>query len=267
MLVCRWWSERLVGDLRDETGRPDEGNEVLEQPAPSVLGIIPARRGSKGLPGKNIRQLAGKPLVTWSIEQALASRLLTVVHVSTDCETTARIALDAGAHVPYMRPDHLATDEATTQSVIEYALKHYAEVQDMNFDFVTLLEPTSPLRATGDIDRAVSRLRDNAADFDSLVTLGFVGPHPSVTKQFAGSRVIPFCAERASSARRQDFDEAYFPYVIAHVAKTSTLLTEMTFYSERCMGMPIERYQSFEIDDIYDFICVEAVMRHEWGID
>lgn len=252
---------------RSNRGDSGERNEILvEVRTPRTLGIIPARSGSKGLPGKNIRPLAGRPLVSWTVGQALASTSLTVVHVSTDCPQTAQIALDAGADVPYLRPAELASDEATTMSVIAYALEFYERVSSQTFDYVALLEPTSPLRADGDIDRAISLLHQNSADFDSLVTLGFVGPHPSVTKQLDGLAVVPFCPDRASSARRQDFDEAYFPYVIAHVAKTQTVLTEGTFYAERCMGMPIERYQSFEIDDIYDFLCIEAIIRYEWGI-
>jgi CMP-N,N'-diacetyllegionaminic acid synthase len=256
----------VVNSDLDRRGQWAQTEESLQASKPSVLGIIPARRGSKGLPGKNIRTLAGKPLVNWTIEQALAATSITVVHVSTDCPTTAEIARKAGADVPYLRPTELASDEATTMSVIDYALDFYEGVASQRFDYVVLLEPTSPLRAEGDIDRAIGLLHEHADDFDSLVTLGFVGPHPSVTKQMDGLSVTPFCPDRESSSRRQDFDEALFPYVIAHVAKTATLRAEGTFYAKRCMGMPIERYQSFEIDDIYDFLSIEAVMRYEWGV-
>jgi CMP-N-acetylneuraminic acid synthetase len=229
--------------------------------SPTVLAVIPARDGSKGLPGKNTRLLAGKPLLVWSIEQALASAAVTVVHVSTDSAATADIARAAGADVPYLRPGRLATDEATTQSVIEYALDHYA-TGGSTFDYVVLVEPTSPLRERDDIDRAITTLQDNADSFDSLVTLGPVQAHPSITKRLAGSRVVPFFGEVQVSSRRQDLDPAFFPYGVAYVAKTKTLLDEGTFYTSRCMGMLVERHQAYEIDDVYDFLCVEAILSH-----
>ena len=237
----------------------------MTQSVVEVLAVIPARKGSKGLPGKNIKDLLGRPLVEWSIRQALASSVVSLVHVSTDCEVTADLSRAAGADVPYLRPYWLATDEATTYSVIEYALDFYAE-RGQDFDYVVLVEPTSPLRKPDDIDRAVSMLVEHNDDFDSLVTIGPVHDHPSIMKRFEGPGVTPWIPGSDYSARRQDLETAWFPYVIAHVAKTFTLRAEKTFYSSRCMGMSIERYQSFEIDDIYDFLCIESVMRHEWGI-
>lgn len=233
----------------------------MTEASPRVLAVIPARDGSKGLPGKNTRPLAGKPLLVWSIEQALESAHVTVVHVSTDGERTAEIAREAGADVPYLRPASLATDEATTQSVIEFALDHYAAAGS-TFDYVVLVEPTSPLREPGDIDRAITTLLANADDFDSLVTLGPVQTHPSITKRLADSRVVPFFGEVQVASRRQDLDTAYFPYGVAYVAKTGVLLAEGTFYTSRCMGMVVERHQAYEIDDVYDFVCVEAVLAH-----
>ena len=233
----------------------------MRQAEDDVLAVIPARKGSKGLPGKNIKDLLGRPLVEWSIRQARASSRVSVVHVSTDCEVTADLSRTAGADVPYLRPGELATDEATTYSAIEYALDHYA-VNGREFGYVVLVEPTSPLRRPDDIDRAVGLLIDRREEFDSLVTIGQVHEHPSIMKRFEDPRVFPWTPGSDSSARRQDLEPAWFPYGVAYVAKTGALREQRTFYTERCMGMPLERFQTYEIDDALDFLCVEAVMRH-----
>ncbi|MDO8307726.1 MAG: acylneuraminate cytidylyltransferase family protein [Actinomycetota bacterium] len=232
----------------------------MAEAAQDVIAVVPARKGSKGLPGKNIRPLLGRPLVEWSISQALASNEISLVHVSTDCETTAAIARSAGADVPVLRPAHLATDDATSISVVEHVLGHYRE-QGREFGFVVLVEPTSPLRRSSDLDMAVRLLKEHSADFDSLVTLGPVATHPALMKRLDGLRVLPITPDADPSARRQDLPETYFPFGVAYVVKVNTLLTERTFYAARCMGMRLDRFQSHEIDDEYDFLCVEAIMR------
>lgn len=232
----------------------------------TAIGIIPARGGSKGLPGKNIRLLCGKPLIVWTIEKALKSRHLDVVLVSTDSPEIAAIARDHGAEVPFLRPAELATDTANSYDVIRHALGHYRQSAGREFDYATLLEPTSPLREDDDIDRVLAALDAAAGEFDSIVTLGEVGEHPSIMKRLVGRGIEPFCKELVQTTRRQDNAPAFFPYGVAYVAKTGVLLEENTFYTRRCMGFPIRRYQNYEIDDVYDFYCVESVMKHEWGL-
>ena len=232
----------------------------------TVIGIIPARGGSKGLPGKNIRPMCGKPLIAWTIEKALKSRHLDVVLVSTDSPEIADIARDHGAEVPFLRPAELATDTANTYDVIRHALGHYRQSAGQKFDYTALLEPTSPLREDDDIDRVLVALDAAAGEFDSIVTLGEVGEHPSIMKRLVGRGIEPFCKELVQTTRRQDNAPAFFPYGVAYVAKTGVLLEENTFYTRRCMGFPIRRYQNYEIDDVYDFYCVESVMKREWGL-
>jgi len=231
-----------------------------------VIGIIPARGGSKGLPGKNIRPLCGKPLIAWTIEKALKSRHLDVVLVSTDSPEIAAIAREHGAEVPFLRPAELATDTANSYDAIRHALGHYRQSANREFAYTALLEPTSPLREDDDIDRVLEALDGAAGDFDSVVTLGEVGEHPSIMKRLVGRGIEPFCKELVQTTRRQDNAPAYFPYGVAYIAKTDVLLEENTFYTRRCMGFPIRRYQNYEIDDVYDFYCVENVMKHEWRL-
>lgn len=231
-----------------------------------VLAIIPARGGSKGLPGKNIRELCGKPLIVWSIEKAKKSRHLDVILVTTDSPEIAEVARRSGAAVPFLRPAELATDNASGYDVIRHALSHYRTVEGREFDYTVLLEPTSPLREDDDIDRMLETLDARAGEFDAIVSVGQVTEHPSIMKRLVGDRMEPFCPELVQTTRRQDNAPAYFPFGVAYIAKTPALLEENTFYMCRCMPFPIKRYQNYEIDDLYDLLCVESVMRHEWRL-
>lgn len=232
----------------------------------SAIAIIPARAGSKGLPGKNIKALCGKPLIAWSIEKALQSRYVDEVLVSTDSEDIARLAVEHGAKAPFLRPPELSTDSATTLSAVQHALDYYRASSARAFDIVVLLEPTSPLREDADIDRMLERLAAKWIDFDSIVSMGQVREHPSIMKRVTGGEIEPFCPVLAQTTRRQDNEAAYFPYGVAYIVKTRSLLEEKTFYTKRCTYHIIKRYQAYEIDDLYDFLCVEAVMKHEWKL-
>jgi CMP-N,N'-diacetyllegionaminic acid synthase len=232
----------------------------------SVIIVIPARAGSKGLPGKNVRPLCGKPLIAWTIEKALRSRHADVVVVSTDGPDIAEVGRRYGADVPFLRPAALATDTASTYDVISHAIEHYQKTEQRTFAYTVLMEPTSPLREDDDVDRMLEELDANASGFDSIVSIGRVSEHPSIMKALVGDRIEPYCPALSHAARRQDNPPAYFPYGVAYIAKTALLLQARTFYVERCMGFPIKRYQNYEIDDIYDWVCVEQVMKHEWGL-
>jgi CMP-N,N'-diacetyllegionaminic acid synthase len=231
-----------------------------------ILAIIPARGGSKGLPGKNIRPMCGKPLIAWTVEAAAKSRYLDCAVVSTDSAEIAEAARAAGGYVPFLRPDEFATDKASSYDVIRHALAYLSEHTQRQFDYVVLLEPTSPLREDDDIDKMLEQLLARSDEFDSIISIGEVGEHPSIMKKCVGETLVPYSAELVQTTRRQDNDAAYFPYGVAYIAKTEVLLAENTFYTRRCMAYRIQRYQNFEIDDIYNFLCVESVMKHEWRI-
>lgn len=231
-----------------------------------VLAIVPARGGSKGLPGKNIRPICGKPLIAWTIEKALKSRCLDTVLVTTDCAEIAAAARAAGAHVPFLRPVELATDTASTYDVIRHAVAYLKDTEGQSYDYIVLLEPTSPLREDDDIDNMLESLIRQSSEFDSIISVGEVTEHPSIMKRLVGSRMEPFCPDLPQTTRRQDNAVAYFPFGVAYIAKTDVLLEENTFYTRRCTYYEIKRYQNYEIDDIYNFLCVEAVMKHEWGM-
>ena len=227
----------------------------------SVVSVIPARGGSKGLPGKNIKLLHGKPLISWTIEQALSSNYIDNVVVSTDSINIANVAKDSGAEVPFIRPDNLATDDASTFPVVQHCINHYLSL-GQSFDYLVLLEPTSPLRKRHDIDNMLSILDRNALIADSIVSLGETHAHPSILKALNNDFVSNYLkSSNTSSLRRQDLSPVYFPYGVAYVVKSDVLEKEKCFYTRKCLGYLIERWQNYEVDDLCDFLCIEAMME------
>jgi CMP-N-acetylneuraminic acid synthetase len=232
----------------------------------SVIGIIPARGGSKGLPGKNILPMNGKPLLEWSIIAAQGSQYLDDIVVSTDDTSIAHVAEQCGLSVPILRPAELATDTASTLDTVLHTLAFYRTHLGKTFDIVCLLEPTSPLREATDIDTMLESLIENHEHYDGIVSIGEIQAHPSIVKKIESGKLVPYFPEPEKATRRQDLSEAFFPFGVAYIVKTHTLLTEKTFYPARCNFHKIKRYQCYEIDDVYDFISVEAIMKHEWRV-
>jgi CMP-N-acetylneuraminic acid synthetase len=229
----------------------------------TVLGLIPARGGSKGLPGKNIREMAGKPLIAWTIERALSSRYFDTVIVNTDDSNIADTAQKYGAEVPFLRPEELADDRTAMIDVIRHTVEYYRKINTF-FDYIALLEPTSPLRQVDDIDRAIKQLIDNEAAADSLVSVGEVQlEHPSIMKKIKEGKLTPYELDAGIVTRRQELDTVFFPYGVIYLTKTEKLIKHGTFYLENTIPYFIERWQNYEVDDMYDFICIEAVMNHE----
>ena len=230
-----------------------------------VLGIIPARGGSKGLPRKNIRPLLGKPLIAWTIEQAKSSRYIDKVIVSTDDPEIAEIAEKCGAEVPFLRPKELATDDAKTIDVIMHAVNRF-ENEGEYFDIIVLLEPTSPLRKEDDLDNSIEFFIKNIDKVDSLVSVGEVHlENPYIMKKVENGCVKPFIEIDENLYQRQQLPKIYFPYGVIYLSKTSTLKKYKTFYQERTIPYLIERWQNYEIDDVYDFTCIEAILRYRFS--
>jgi len=227
----------------------------------SVLAIIPARGGSKGLPGKNIKELCGKPLVAWSIEQALKSKYIDNVFVSTDSEEIAKIAKEFGANVPFLRPAELAADDSPISDAILYVLEQLGLMGE-SYDYVALLEPTSPLRKLNDIDDAIDLIAQNT-NTDCLVSVGKVHmEHPMIVKKIdAKGFVAPYISNIAKIYQRQQADEAYFPYGVIYISRVSEFKKNRMFYTEKTVPYFIERWQNYEIDDQLDFTIIAQIMR------
>ena len=231
----------------------------------TFLAIIPARGGSKGLPGKNTKELCGKPLIAWSIEAGLKSKYLDKVVVSTDYQSIADIAKEYGASVPFLRPDYLASDTATSFDAVKHTIDYYKNELNKEFDYIVLLEPTSPLREVDDIDNMIEKILTMEDRFDSIVSIGEVHEHPSIMKKIINHTLIQYWKDLEMTTRRQDNDIAFFPYGVAYIVKKNIFLSEKTFYTKRNTFFEVKRYQCYEIDDIYDFLAIENIMKYEWS--
>jgi CMP-N-acetylneuraminic acid synthetase len=227
----------------------------------NIIAIIPARSGSKGLPGKNTRELCGKPLIAWTIQRALQSKYIDQLVVSTDSQEIADVARAYGLEVPFIRPVEFASDDATSFSVVNHCLEFFWSELNTEFFYVLLLEPTSPLRKVNDIDAVIDQLDKFSDRFDSIITVGDSKEHPSITKKINDGQLVNFCEDMPMVYRRQDNPPAFFPFGVAYACKTKQLQLEKTFYTKNTTAFVIERWQQFEIDDIYDFTCIEAILN------
>jgi N-acylneuraminate cytidylyltransferase/CMP-N,N'-diacetyllegionaminic acid synthase len=226
-----------------------------------VLAIVPARRGSKGLPGKNVRELCGKPLLVWSISQALACTYVDTVVVSTDSEEIAAIATQHGARVPFLRPADLAGDAATSIDVVLHAVDHLARFGDV-YEYVVLLEPTSPLRDTEDIAGALELLVGNSGSESVVGVARAEGSHPSFLLAVRDGLLRPLFGPQPTGLRRQDLaDDCYYPEGSIYVSSMAHLRATKSFYHAATAPWIVERYKAIEIDELSDFIAVEALMK------
>lgn len=229
----------------------------------TFLGIIPARGGSKGLLGKNIKELCGKPLIAWSIEAGLKSKYLDEVMVTTDSKDIADIAKQYGASVPFLRPDVLASDTATSFDAIKHTIEFYKNEFAKEFDYIVLLEPTSPLREARDINIAIEQLFNSNAD--SIVGICKTEDQNPAFLVFKNEKdfISGYENHDMKVLRRQDIKDVYFFEGTIYISKTDVLLNKKTFYHENTIGYVVPKYKSLEIDDIDDFIMVEAIMKHK----
>ncbi|MDD1662033.1 MAG: acylneuraminate cytidylyltransferase family protein [Methanomicrobiales archaeon] len=228
-----------------------------------ILAIIPARGGSKGLPRKNLYPLHGKPLIAWTIEQALGSRHLDRVLVSTDDREIAGVARDLGAAVPFLRPLELAGDRSPVSEAVFHALD-WLGARGEHYDILALLEPTSPLRKPSDIDSAIEYFLGNLGRADSLVSLGEIHlENPSITKVIRDGYVVPFIEKGTVPPTRQELAKVYFPYGVIYLSTVDAYRKYRTFYQDRTLAYPIERWQNYEVDDFLDIVCIRAVMEEK----
>jgi len=225
-----------------------------------VLGLVPAKMESIGLPNKNIKLLKGKPLVAWSVLSGMASNYIDELIVSTDSSDIATIAKDYGAKVPFLRPSDLASPQTPSVDVAKHALNFFLETNNKKFDYLVLIEPTSPLRKMTDIDLMIKKLDSFSDIFDAIVSIGPTGIHPSNVKKIDGQKIEKFCSDLSNTTRRQDAETAYFPFGVAYIVKVKSLFLENTFYPKRLTYFTISRNQCFEIDDFLDFKIVELLM-------
>ena len=226
----------------------------------NVLGLIPARGGSKGVPRKNIRQLAGKPLLAYTAEAALASSRLTRVILSTDDEEIAEVGRSCGLEVPFLRPAKLAEDTTPTLPVVQHAVQ-FLETRGEQFDAICLLQPTNPLRQTSDIDGCIELLESAAADtvFTMLAVPAEHNPHWVYFRNNDGSLRLS-TGEATPIPRRQSLPPAFHREGSVYVARRDVVMIENSLYGARVIGFEIERSRSVNIDNLEDWAKAESLL-------
>ncbi len=220
--------------------------------------FIFARGGSKGLPGKNIKPLAGKPLIQYSIETAFASPSITKVFVSTDDNQIAEVALAAGAII-IERPNELATDNSpewlSWRHAIEWVNNKYGE-----FDNFISLPATSPLRSTEDVESAITKRIDVKADICISVTPASRSPYFNMVKRTNNELVELLNKPEGDVARRQDAPEVFDITTVVYAASTQFILQSYGIFSGKVTSITIPKVRAVDIDDIYDFKLAEAIL-------
>jgi CMP-N,N'-diacetyllegionaminic acid synthase len=227
----------------------------------SILAVITARAGSKGLPGKNYLNLNGKPLIQYSIEAGLNSKYIDSVILSSDCKDCINIANKMNLQTPFIRPSYLAGDKVASFDVIEHTL-NFLSKKNESYDLLVLLEPTSPLRTSSDVDSALEKMmKENAYSLVSVAQSE--DQHPDFTFKIDKDSVLsPWDNKIFSPKRRQDIEPAYYLDGSIYISHIDKYLENKTFCYEGTSAFIMPKHKSFEVDDIVDLLCVEAILKN-----
>jgi CMP-N,N'-diacetyllegionaminic acid synthase len=231
-----------------------------------IVGLITARGGSRGIPRKNTRLLAGKPLIAWTIEAALASQRLSRVIVSTEDEEIAQIAREWGAEVPFMRPAELAQDHTPSIEPVLHAVQWLDDHESYQPDYAMLLQPTSPLRTAQDIEEAIALAVRLGAD--SVVSICQVKYHPYWAMRMNDDGTLRSFLDAADwdslqemFPRRQDLPLAYAENGGIYLVRRRVLLERKSFYGKTFYGYIMPGERSLDIDTAWDFHLVGLLLK------
>lgn len=220
----------------------------------TVLAIIPARGGSKGIPNKNLIPLADKPLIGWTIDAAKGSKYIDRLILSSDSQAIIDYAISAGCEAPFVRPAELAQDDTPGIAPV----LHATEALDKKYDLVVLLQPTSPLRETEDIDSCIEKSVAHATSCVS-VTEPDKSPYWMYTLNEADGKMQPLL--KTDAMRRQDLPKVYALNGAVYVAETSFLLVHKSFLTSDTVASIMPKIRSVDIDDMMDLEWAEVVMK------
>lgn len=227
------------------------------------LAIIPARSGTKGVADKNIRELCGKPLMSYSIEAAIKSECFDEVMVSTDSQKYADIAASCGAKVPFLRSMENSSDHATSWDVVREVLNRYRE-QGMEFETVALLQPTSPLRTADDIISAYELYKEKNADFVASVCEAETSPLLCNILQSDNS-LEGFISPKILTKRRQDLPRYYRLNGAIFMCRIKDSEMQFELYGKSSYAYIMSQERSVDIDVEYDFFLAEQMIEHYSG--
>lgn len=223
-----------------------------------MIALIPARGGSKGLPGKNIKKLKGNPLIAYTIEAALQAKCIDRVVVSTDDLEIAEVSKKFGAEIPFMRPKHLASDSAIAIDTYIYVLEKLEQNESISVDEVMVLLPTCPLRNNEDICNAYSIFKNRNAD--SVVSYT-TEQHPIYWHKYIDSNGRLEEIFSHELANRQEFRKSYYPNGAIYIFK-SELLRQRKYFSDKSFAYIMPRKRSVDIDTLDDFKYAEFLMTN-----
>ena len=226
----------------------------------SCIAIIPARGGSKGIMGKNICLVAGKPLINWTIEQAQRSACFGKIIVTTDDNTIATIAHNAGSEVPFLRPEELAQDDTPDYPVYEHTIKWLSENQNYQPELVVWLRPTSPLRTSEDIISAIRLIKDTNADCVRSVCL--VEHHPYWMKKIKDKQLLPFLdnLDEQKYYRRQLLPPVYRLNGAVDVVRNESVRNSGKLFHGNIVGYIMPNERSIDIDNEIDLMIAEELL-------
>jgi CMP-N,N'-diacetyllegionaminic acid synthase len=226
----------------------------------SIVGIITARGGSKGIPGKNLIPIRGRPLISYTIEAALDSKVLDRVIVTTDDEKIAEVSRQFGAETPFVRPEHLSGDWAPSYPVVVHALQWMAENEGYFPDYMMLMQPTSPLRIAEDIRNAVALAQEK--DADGVISVYEPKQHPHWMFELEeDGRFVDFDPHSRELSRRQSLSPQYMLNGSIYLIKRSVIMKQDNFYTAQTYALVMPRERSFDIDSLHDVRVVEMTME------
>jgi CMP-N,N'-diacetyllegionaminic acid synthase len=223
-----------------------------------IIAIIPARSGSKKLRDKNIRELNGKPLMAYTIEAAVKSGVFSEIIVSTDSPEYVKIARQYGAYIPFLRPDNLSTDAASSSDVIVHAIEEMQK-QGMVYECFMLLQPTSPLRTPEDIVGAINLFENKKAN--SVVGVCEMDHSPLWSNTLDATLSMDNFLSDAGNKMRQDLPTYYRINGALYLSRVEYFLKHRTFYKEKSFAFIMARDHSIDIDDLIDFILAELLLQ------
>ncbi len=227
-----------------------------------ILAVIPARGGSKAVPKKNIRDLGGKPLIAHTIEQALQCRMLTDVVVSSDDEQIRDVSMALGARAPFVRPAELSTDTALALPTIQHAVVEMEKLDAKTYDYVIMLQATSPFRKIEDIEKALTMMIESKADA-VISVVNVEGWHPMKMKRFDGDKLVDYQRPPIENPPRQILPPVYMMNGAIFATKRDVMMNRNTFQGDYCVGYIMPRERSFDIDDEYDFLFAELLLSRD----
>jgi len=239
------------------------GKEIISETMTDkhILGVIPARGGSKGIPHKNIRELADKPLIAYAGETGLKSNMITDLILSTDSEEIAQVGVSIGLNVPFIRPKELATDTARTVDVIKHAILTMEEQKNVVYDFCVTLQPTSPLTQVQHIDLALQHLIDRKSDSVISLTLMDMHGHPDLMYTIQDGKLSKLLSGKEIHNRNK-IQEIYCRTGNVYAFSRNLPLEHDVLYTKESGFVVIEKEYIINIDDELDWIYAEAAVHH-----